>query len=228
MSLRMTPQNKKQTTNNANWLINLNKQKFADFSEAKFDDDDNDSFIQFEAETNDGTKARSQSQSCADESFAIEFKNSTNASSDSIIEDKSLVISITDESSTQDKKKAKKHRRNFSLDLSTSTTNLLPKKLNGIDLVASNQVKMYLYIQMQLCMKTSLKDWLKENDLSARKFETVEIWNQIIQAVHYVHLKGLIHRDLKPSNIFFSLDGQIKIGDFGETLFEYSFIEIFN
>lgn len=64
-------------------------------------------------------------------------------------------------------------------------------------------------------MKTSLKDWLKENDLNARKIETVEIWNQIIQAVHYVHLKGLIHRDLKPSNIFFALDGQIKIGDFG-------------
>lgn len=30
-----------------------------------------------------------------------------------------------------------------------------------------------------------------------------------------MHLKGLIHRDLKPGNIFFALDGQIKIGDFG-------------
>lgn len=206
---------KQQTTSNTNWLINLNKQKFADFSEAKFDDDD-DSFIQFKAETNDGMKARSQSQSCADESFAIEFLNSNDTS----IEDKSLVISITaDESNTRhdedEKKKVKKHRRNFSLDLSTSTTNLLPKKLNGIDVATTSNVKMYLYIQMQLCMKTSLKDWLKENDLNARKIETVEIWNQIIQAVHYVHLKGLIHRDLKPSNIFFALDGQIKIGDFG-------------
>lgn len=31
----------------------------------------------------------------------------------------------------------------------------------------------------------------------------------------YVHDKGMMHRDLKPSNIFFSLDGHIKVGDFG-------------
>ncbi len=38
---------------------------------------------------------------------------------------------------------------------------------------------------------------------------------QILDAMVYVHEKGMMHRDLKPSNIFFSLDGQIKIGDFG-------------
>lgn len=38
---------------------------------------------------------------------------------------------------------------------------------------------------------------------------------QILDAVMYVHEKGMIHRDLKPSNIFFSLEGKIKVGDFG-------------
>lgn len=38
---------------------------------------------------------------------------------------------------------------------------------------------------------------------------------QILAAVLYIHGKGMMHRDLKPSNIFFSLEGNIKVGDFG-------------
>ncbi|TDG46211.1 hypothetical protein AWZ03_007419 [Drosophila navojoa] len=75
--------------------------------------------------------------------------------------------------------------------------------------------KVYLYIQMQLCRKESLRDWLRDNRTEARAAHIAHIFHQIVDAVEYVHLKGLIHRDLKPSNIFFSKDGQIKIGDFG-------------
>ncbi|XP_036335534.1 eukaryotic translation initiation factor 2-alpha kinase-like [Rhagoletis pomonella] len=77
------------------------------------------------------------------------------------------------------------------------------------------QNKVYLYIQMQLCRKESLRDWLRENRCESRQSQIASIFHQIVDAVDYVHLKGLIHRDLKPSNIFFSQDGQIKIGDFG-------------
>ncbi|KYB29822.1 Eukaryotic translation initiation factor 2-alpha kinase-like protein [Tribolium castaneum] len=72
----------------------------------------------------------------------------------------------------------------------------------------------FLYIQMQLCQRQSLKEWLVEN--KERPFaDVLQIFKQIVSAVEYVHMHGLIHRDLKPSNIFFSLDGQIKVGDFG-------------
>ncbi|CAH1153719.1 unnamed protein product [Phaedon cochleariae] len=77
-----------------------------------------------------------------------------------------------------------------------------------------NNPPIFLYIQMQLCQKESLKDWLAHN--LDREFKVIlQIFSQILEAVEYVHLRGLIHRDLKPSNIFFSLEGQIKVGDFG-------------
>ncbi|XP_018578917.1 eukaryotic translation initiation factor 2-alpha kinase [Anoplophora glabripennis] len=97
-------------------------------------------------------------------------------------------------------------RRHHSWDLTTEN-NAITKKYNKIPPV-------YLYIQMQLCQKESLKEWLNTNQ--ERDYNTVlNIFLQILDAVEYVHLSGLIHRDLKPSNIFFALDGQIKVGDFG-------------
>ncbi|XP_044766134.1 eukaryotic translation initiation factor 2-alpha kinase [Coccinella septempunctata] len=72
----------------------------------------------------------------------------------------------------------------------------------------------FLYIQMQLCQKENLKDWLLINP-KRDKMVVLDIFGQILSAVEYVHLQGLIHRDLKPGNIFFSLEGQIKVGDFG-------------
>lgn len=81
------------------------------------------------------------------------------------------------------------HRRPLSLDL-TST--------GSVQIAVANTLPTtYLYIQMQLCRKQSLKDWLFENDAQIRANESLVIFKQIIEAVEYVHLKGLIHRDLK-------------------------------
>lgn len=73
----------------------------------------------------------------------------------------------------------------------------------------------FVFIQMQLCQKESLKDWLKTNIYNRQRNEIWKMFDQILNAVVYVHTKGLMHRDLKPSNIFFSLDGSVKVGDFG-------------
>lgn len=62
----------------------------------------------------------------------------------------------------------------------------------------------FLYIQMQLCKKESLKEWLQEN-LKRDYSDILNMFKQILSAVEYVHLRGLIHRDLKViTSLFFS------------------------
>lgn len=38
---------------------------------------------------------------------------------------------------------------------------------------------------------------------------------QVLNAVSFLHRKGIIHRDIKPANIFISNENNYKIGDFG-------------
>ncbi|XP_036111539.1 eukaryotic translation initiation factor 2-alpha kinase 3 isoform X1 [Molossus molossus] len=105
----------------------------------------------------------------------------------------------------------------LSVSLPRPTTLSLDLTKNTAEKLQPSSPKVYLYIQMQLCRKENLKDWMNSRcHMEDRGRSTcLHIFLQIAEAVEFLHSKGLMHRDLKPSNIFFTMDDVVKVGDFG-------------
>lgn len=71
----------------------------------------------------------------------------------------------------------------------------------------------HLFYVMELVLGGSIQDLLKNGPLSWKI--VVNCLRQICSALQCAHNHGIIHRDLKPSNLFLTLDGVVKLGDFG-------------
>lgn len=58
--------------------------------------------------------------------------------------------------------------------------------------------------------------WVQERG-RVSEIETREIIMQVINAMHYCHIRGIVHRDLKLENVLFKSQGdmRIKVVDFG-------------
>lgn len=72
------------------------------------------------------------------------------------------------------------------------------------------------YFVMELVHGLPIDEFCRRNQLSLA--ETLELFQQVCEAVHHAHRKGIIHRDLKPANILVTIDSGrplAKVIDFG-------------
>lgn len=75
------------------------------------------------------------------------------------------------------------------------------------------EVLNHYWYTMERCM-TSLRRELKHLSVEER----VEAGLQLLEALAFLHAKGVAHRDIKPENIFMVERVEIKLGDFGLAL----------
>ncbi|NWI70198.1 E2AK1 kinase, partial [Todus mexicanus] len=127
---------------------------------------------------------------------------------------------------------ASEPRSSLAEDASTTSKSCTEEcSKNDVALCGEFEVEYHLmlHIQMQLC-EISLWDWIVDRNkrCSERPEETsspyhlvdvgwtMNIFQELLEGVCYIHSMGVMHRDIKPRNIFlYGSDHHVKIGDFG-------------
>lgn len=70
------------------------------------------------------------------------------------------------------------------------------------------------YIAMEYVPGYSLRQYIARAPRFGRD-DVLCLMVQLLDALHYAHMHGVIHRDIKPANLLVSDDGRLKITDFG-------------
>jgi tRNA A-37 threonylcarbamoyl transferase component Bud32 len=79
------------------------------------------------------------------------------------------------------------------------------------------------YLVMEYVPGKTLRDRISEGLLP--EAEIIPLATQLAEGLIAAHQRGLVHRDLKPENVRLTLDGRVKILDFGLAKFIPSFTE---
>jgi serine/threonine protein kinase/Tfp pilus assembly protein PilF len=70
-----------------------------------------------------------------------------------------------------------------------------------------------LFICMELLDGKTLRERIEDGPLPLD--ECIQITSQVAEALERAHAGGIVHRDIKPANIIITVDGTVKILDFG-------------
>ncbi|KAJ5287176.1 hypothetical protein N7478_002862 [Penicillium angulare] len=86
---------------------------------------------------------------------------------------------------------------------------------NLVNLIHSFDTETHMYLVLEYCANGDLYEAIRLNRGPLETEHVRDFMLQLIDAIEYMHAKGLYHRDIKPENILLTSDGSMKLGDFG-------------
>ncbi|OAA37483.1 Protein kinase-like domain protein [Metarhizium rileyi] len=86
---------------------------------------------------------------------------------------------------------------------------------NIVNLLHSFETDAHIYLVLEFCAQGDLYEAIRNGHGPLQTEHVRQFMLQLVDAVAYIHTKGVYHRDIKPENIFLTQDGAVKLGDFG-------------
>lgn len=87
-----------------------------------------------------------------------------------------------------------------------------------VHLIRAWQEDSFLYVQMDVAEKGSLRDLIMNMTDNNMAFPELTIWRLVhdtLQGLKHIHSYDVVHLDIKPANLLLSRNGRVMIGDFG-------------
>ncbi|KAG5982328.1 hypothetical protein E4U55_002042 [Claviceps digitariae] len=84
-----------------------------------------------------------------------------------------------------------------------------------VNLLGSFETDAHVYLVMEFCSQGDMYEAIRNGHGPLQTEHVRQFMLQLVDAVSYIHSKGVFHRDIKPENIFLTQDGVMKLGDFG-------------
>ncbi|KAJ0164307.1 Serine/threonine-protein kinase ksp1 [Colletotrichum tanaceti] len=86
---------------------------------------------------------------------------------------------------------------------------------NIVNLLNTFETESHLYLVLEFCPQGDLYEAIRNGQGPLETEHVRQFMLQLVDAVDYIHSKGVFHRDIKPENIFLTKSGDMKLGDFG-------------
>ncbi|KAH6654369.1 kinase-like domain-containing protein [Truncatella angustata] len=87
-----------------------------------------------------------------------------------------------------------------------------PGIVNSLD---NFETDAHVYIVLEFCSQGDLYEAIRTGYGPLETEHVRSFMIELVDAVSYMHSKGIYHRDIKPENIFLTETGSMKLGDFG-------------